>query len=262
MLRYSGGGYGNSLNGTRANQMNWQIDGVDTNDLWHNIPAGQPGRRLWHRRHHPAASDAVGSVLRADAVRPRRRSVTPAAQSTSYPLRSGSNNIHGTALLFQSQRGLWRGRAPSRPVKQKGSQLQHRLLLLGGPFIKDKLFGFLTFEHQRFTIGQSGTSNRALSRMAGQGYNLFSPRPTLPVNPLMVKVLDSLWGTSVLAQDTVGVTNNFLSRPTLSSGYSFGTVSPKSTTPSPPRTTSALTGSSVRETRSLPSARSCSPTMK
>src|ERR1700730_14693463 len=33
---YSVGGFG-SLNGTRANQMNWQIDGVDNNDFWHNI---------------------------------------------------------------------------------------------------------------------------------------------------------------------------------------------------------------------------------
>ena len=33
---YSVGGYG-SLNGTRPNQMNWQIDGVDNNDFWHNI---------------------------------------------------------------------------------------------------------------------------------------------------------------------------------------------------------------------------------
>src|SRR6266700_5724021 len=32
---YSAGGYG-SLNGPRANQINWQIDGVDNNDLWHN----------------------------------------------------------------------------------------------------------------------------------------------------------------------------------------------------------------------------------
>lgn len=39
---YSAGGYG-SLNGTRANQVNWQIDGVDNNDLWHNIPAVNQG---------------------------------------------------------------------------------------------------------------------------------------------------------------------------------------------------------------------------
>src|SRR5258706_3629794 len=35
---YNVGGFG-SLNGTRANQINWQIDGVDNNDFWHNILA-------------------------------------------------------------------------------------------------------------------------------------------------------------------------------------------------------------------------------
>src|SRR6266436_9443386 len=35
---YSAGGFG-SVNGTRANQVNWQIDGVDNNDFWHNVPA-------------------------------------------------------------------------------------------------------------------------------------------------------------------------------------------------------------------------------
>ncbi len=39
---YSVGGYG-SLNGTRPNQINWQIDGVDNNDFWHNIPAVNQG---------------------------------------------------------------------------------------------------------------------------------------------------------------------------------------------------------------------------
>ena len=49
---YSAGGYG-SLNGTRANQINWQIDGVDNNDLWHNIPAVNQG----------GVSDIAGIVL-------------------------------------------------------------------------------------------------------------------------------------------------------------------------------------------------------
>ena len=39
---YSLGGYG-SVNGTRANQVNWQIDGADNNDWWHNIPAVNQG---------------------------------------------------------------------------------------------------------------------------------------------------------------------------------------------------------------------------
>ena len=33
--------------------MNWQIDGVDNNDFWHNIPAVESGRCLGYRgRHH------------------------------------------------------------------------------------------------------------------------------------------------------------------------------------------------------------------
>src|SRR5579872_1089595 len=51
------GGYG-SLNGTRANQINWQIDGIDNNDLWHNIPAVNQG----------GVSGIAGIVLPIDAV--------------------------------------------------------------------------------------------------------------------------------------------------------------------------------------------------
>src|SRR5256885_2636767 len=55
---YNVGGFG-SLNGTRANQMNWQIDGVDNNDFWHNIPAvrseerrvGKECRSRWSPYH-------------------------------------------------------------------------------------------------------------------------------------------------------------------------------------------------------------------
>ncbi len=32
-----------SVNGARANQLDWQIDGVDNNDFWHNLPAVNQG---------------------------------------------------------------------------------------------------------------------------------------------------------------------------------------------------------------------------
>src|SRR2546421_10063155 len=40
---YNVGGFG-SLNGTRPNQINWQINGVDNNDFLHNIPPLNQGR--------------------------------------------------------------------------------------------------------------------------------------------------------------------------------------------------------------------------
>ena len=54
---YSVGGFG-SLNGTRANQMNWQIDGTDNNDFWHNIPAVNQG----------GVSGIAGTVMPIDAI--------------------------------------------------------------------------------------------------------------------------------------------------------------------------------------------------
>src|SRR5438105_6457592 len=54
---YSAGGFG-SVNGTRGNQVNWQIDGVDNNDLWHNIPAVNQG----------GVSGIAGIVLPIDSI--------------------------------------------------------------------------------------------------------------------------------------------------------------------------------------------------
>src|SRR5207245_5706978 len=54
---YSVGGFG-SLNGTRPNQINWQIDGVDNNDFWHNIPAVNQG----------GVSGIAGIVLPIDSI--------------------------------------------------------------------------------------------------------------------------------------------------------------------------------------------------
>src|SRR5712692_5448741 len=54
---YAGGGFG-SVNGTRPNQINWQIDGVDNNDFWHNVPAVNQG----------GVSGIAGVVMPIDAI--------------------------------------------------------------------------------------------------------------------------------------------------------------------------------------------------
>lgn len=55
---YSGAQAFGSLNGTRANQMNWQIDGVDNNDFWHNLAAVNQG----------GVSGIAGTVMPLDAI--------------------------------------------------------------------------------------------------------------------------------------------------------------------------------------------------
>ncbi len=199
---YSGGGYG-SLNGTRANQMNWQIDGVDNNDLWHNIPAVNQG----------GVSGIAGIILPLDAVDQFSAQTQAGPEGGRNPggtinltLRAGGNQVHGTAYYF-NRNELFGAKSPFSPTKQKVRNYNTGFSV-GGPFIKDKLFGFLTFEHQRFVIGESGTAtepsvgwqNQAEAVLAAQG---------IPVNPVMQSVLNDLWGTNVLAQDTVGNVNNY-----------------------------------------------------
>ena len=199
---YSGGGYG-SLNGTRANQMNWQIDGVDNNDLWHNIPAVNQG----------GVSGIAGIILPLDAVDQFSAQTQAGPEGGRNPggtinltLRAGGNQVHGTVYYF-NRNELFGAKSPFSDTKQKVRNYNTGFSV-GGPFIKDKLFGFLTFEHQRFVIGQSGTATEPSVGWQAQATALLASKGLTP-SPVMQSVLNTLWGTNVLAQDTVGVVSNF-----------------------------------------------------
>src|ERR1700704_5391869 len=147
---YSAGGYG-SLNGTRANQGNWQIDGVDNNDLWHNIPAVNQG----------GVSGIAGIVLPIDAVDQFSVQTQAAPESGRNPggtvdlaLKAGGNAFHGSAYYYVRNEAF---AAASPFVDSKGKNRNQQYgFSVGGPFIKDRLFFFTTFEKQRFTIGLPG----------------------------------------------------------------------------------------------------------
>src|SRR5215470_7344627 len=90
---YNVGGFG-SLNGTRPNQINWQIDGVDNNDFWHNIPAVNQG----------GVSGIAGVVLPMDSIvefssqtQAGPESGRNAGGTVNVVTRSGTNEFHGTA---------------------------------------------------------------------------------------------------------------------------------------------------------------------
>jgi hypothetical protein len=57
-LSTGGGALYASVNGTRSNAVNWQIEGTDNNDLWWNIPAVNQG----------GVSGIAGIVLPLDAI--------------------------------------------------------------------------------------------------------------------------------------------------------------------------------------------------
>jgi outer membrane receptor protein involved in Fe transport len=199
---YAGGGFG-SLNGTRANQINWQIDGVDNNDLWHNVPAVNQG----------GVSGIAGIILPIDAVDQFSAQTQAGPEGGRNPggtvnltLKAGTNSLHGTVYYF-NRNELFGAKSPFSDTKQKVRNYNTGFSV-GGPFLRDKLFGFLTFEHQRFVIGQSGTATEPSVGWQNQSKALLASKG-IAVNPVMQNVLNTLWGTSVLAQDTVGTVNNF-----------------------------------------------------
>jgi outer membrane receptor protein involved in Fe transport len=202
------GGYG-SLNGTRANQINWQIDGIDNNDLWHNIPAVNQG----------GVSGIAGIILPIDAVDQFSAQTQAAPESGRNPggsvnlsLKSGTNQIHGSAYYYNRNEFFGATNPFTAPVKQEVRNYNYGFSA-GGPIIKDKLFWFVTYEHQRFTIGvpdQSTQPSQAWQSAAKATLAKFG----LTENPVSANLLAKLWpstATGNLAGDVGGAptVNNY-----------------------------------------------------
>jgi len=150
---YNVGGFG-SLNGTRPNQINWQIDGVDNNDFWHNIPAVNQG----------GVSGIAGVVMPMDSI------VEFSSQTQSGPeggrnaggvvnvvTRSGTNDWHGS-VYYYNRNEYYAAHTPFLPAGRKAPPLRNENYgaSIGGPILKDKLFFFTNYEKQDYIISVSG----------------------------------------------------------------------------------------------------------
>src|SRR5215467_14247096 len=155
---YSVGGFG-SLNGTRPNQMNWQIDGVDNNDFWHNIPAVNQG----------GVSGIAGIILPIDSVDEFSAQTQSGAETgrsaggtVNLALKSGTNQIHGSAYFYDRNEAYGASSPFFTPSALSPKPPKLRNLnyggSVGGPIIKNKGFYFLSFEKQQYIIGLSGTA--------------------------------------------------------------------------------------------------------
>ena len=110
-------------------------------------------------------------------------------------------------MYYFNRNEAYGAKSPFSDTKQKVRNYNTGFSV-GGPFIKDRLFGFLTFEHQRFVIGESGTATEPSVGWQNQAAAILASKG-IPIQPVMQSVLNNLWGANVLAQDTVGVTNNY-----------------------------------------------------
>ncbi|MCU1303284.1 MAG: TonB-dependent receptor plug [Candidatus Sulfotelmatobacter sp.] len=218
---YSVGGFG-SLNGTRANQMNWQIDGVDNNDFWHNIPAVNQG----------GVSGIAGVIMPLDAIDEFAAQTQSSAEGgrnaggiVNVVLKSGSNQIHGSAYYYNRNTSFGAATPffnPSTfpagvPTKKPPLRNENFGFSLGGPIIKDRTFWFITFEKQKYTIGLSGLNtepslayqNDALALLAANG---------IPESSISQNLMANLW-PGLINNLPAQPSNYFATNPSI--GYSY-----------------------------------------
>ena len=213
---YSGGGYG-SVNGTRPDMVNWQIEGADNNDVWWNVPATNQG----------GVSGIAGDTLPIDAIE-QFSTLTEASPETgrnpgatvNLVIKSGTNQFHGTAYYFNRNEDL-AAQSQLSPVKPELRNQQFGGSV-GGPVWRDKLFFFLTYEEQKFVIGVGQPSTEPSSAYQTDTLNILSAWG-IPENQAAYNILhgngsySGLWPSSALTGSAAP--SNYFS-PADETGYS------------------------------------------
>jgi hypothetical protein len=207
---YALGGFG-SVNGTRGNQVNWQIDGSDNNDWWHNIPAVNQG----------GVENIAGVTLPIDSIAEFSLQTQSSAEvgrnpggSVNLVTKSGTNQLHGSIYYYERNQAL----AEQSPFDTLGNLPLENVqwgASLGGPFWKDHTFWFTNFEKQKFNIATGDTgfepnqyyqqAATALLNNADDQYGEYNP---VPVNSATSQLLSILWPANLLTGTTPGGIQN------------------------------------------------------
>jgi len=193
---YSGAQAFGSVNGTRANQINWQIDGVDNNDFWHNLAAVNQG----------GVSGIAGTLMPLDAIdefAAQSQSNAEAGRNAgaiiNVVLKSGSNQLHGTAYYFNRNTALGDAspffnptflKSQGLPDKKPPLRNENYGFSLGGPIMKDKAFWFISFEKQKYTVALSGLNTEPSAAYVANAYGLLQASG-VPVSSISCNLLGS-----------------------------------------------------------------------
>jgi Carboxypeptidase regulatory-like domain/TonB dependent receptor len=151
---YPGGsGWTQSTNGMRAHDNVYMVDGVNSSDPW----------MAQSVMNAVMASGDAGTLLPIDAIDEFKTEENPRAEYGWKPgavvnvgIKSGTNNIHGTAFAFGRDTALDAHNVFDPPGQPKTPvELEQWGGSLGGPIKKDKLFFFTNFESQRYSVGST-----------------------------------------------------------------------------------------------------------
>ena len=166
--RTPGGGFHSvTSNGNRPDDNNFFIDGADDNDAYYGETVVNDA----------GIQGTPASFLPLDSIQEFNTQESPSADYGVKPgvvmnigLKSGTNQIHGTAYYF-NRNSAYDARNYFNPAPQSVSALNmHEFgVSLGGPILKDKWFYFVNYEGIRDKVGNPGvTDSPVTSSLATQ----------------------------------------------------------------------------------------------
>ncbi|MGI4830976.1 MAG: carboxypeptidase regulatory-like domain-containing protein [Janthinobacterium lividum] len=219
---YSANGFG-SVNGSRANQVNWQIDGVDNNDLWHNIPAVNQG----------GVQGIAGTVLPLDSIDEYSQQTQSTAEAGRNPggvvnvvTKSGTNTAHGSVYYFNRNEFFSANSPFADGLRKQKLRNQNYGASVGGPVVKDRLFFFTNYEKQQFIINTPATTTEPTTAFQADSTALLSQFGLTPTS-VATNSLAAFYPAAILNCSTVNSscdsTNNYTSQAPFF-GYSYNAV--------------------------------------
>ncbi|MDE1177026.1 MAG: TonB-dependent receptor [Edaphobacter sp.] len=207
-----------SMNGSRTNQNNWQIDGVDNNDIFHNAQGANQG----------GVSGVAGVTLPIEAI--DQFSVQSQGNAEvgrngggliNMVVKSGTNQFHGSAYYYLRNEFFASKSAFLAPTDRKPEIRNNQWgASVGGPVIKDKLFFFINYERQKYIIGAQSAATEPTDAWVSQAQSLLAAH-NIPVSQTSMNLLTALWPYGNKAG--AATTNNILD-PRPQNGYSDNVV--------------------------------------
>ena len=151
MIYPGGGGWTMSTNGSRPEENQFILDGL-TND--------NPLQGLTIINGPGVAGDAA-TIMPVDAIQEVKIEENPKAEYGGKPgavvnvgIKSGTNSIHGTAYAFGRGSAMdARNYFDDASLPKRAVALEQYGVTVGGPIKKDKLFFFLGYEAESYSVG-------------------------------------------------------------------------------------------------------------
>ncbi|MBL8238150.1 MAG: carboxypeptidase regulatory-like domain-containing protein [Bryobacterales bacterium] len=176
----------NSVNGMRTSGNNYQIDGADNNDAFHNTSAVNQG----------GVSGIAGTLLPVEAIDQFSIQSNAGADvgrnggaAVNLVIKSGSNDLHGSLYYFNRNEAL-AAASPLQPIGAKARAIRNHQYgaAVGGPVIRNKTFFFVTGEGQ-----VANAANSALATVPSDAWvadaRVLMSQYGVPVNPLSLNML-------------------------------------------------------------------------